>query len=492
MTINILDNPVWHALDGTASRARASAAAWRGTIRATWRRSRPSPSPALPPMPTSRPICRRAPRRGCFGRRSSLCRMVGRRSSAFRMLQMVASRAPAVGGDLRRSSPCRQPTLPRCWIWSPRPNRDRSAGARRCSAAISASATRPSGRHGRRTSAPAGSCRAQRHLRPSRSAGKGLCRRADRSADAACLRRRRGAVPSCPAGERGGRRASIVAWASRRAASSSCYGVDRRRRRNRDAWRVVWTAFVVAMFGWGVGFSGPGVYLAALHRIHGWSISTISLAITAHFLVSAALISRLARRLSPFRRRPVTIAGAALAGAGAVAWTNAPQSLAARAGVAAERRGLGGDERRGAQRHRGALVRARPAEGDQHGVQWRQHRRPAVRAVVDDADRRRSACRRPARWWLSPRSPSSARWRGASCGARRPAALRRPRRRCRVVRCSANARFATMSIGLCARPVRPDRPVRASDREARTGLRLERSPPWRSASPRSAPCWAAA
>ena len=54
--------------------------------------------------------------------------------------------------------------------------------------------------------------------------------------------------------------------------------------------RVVWTAFVVAVFGWGVGFYGPGIYLVALHRSHGWPIATISLAITAHFLAGALLI----------------------------------------------------------------------------------------------------------------------------------------------------------------------------------------------------------
>jgi len=30
--------------------------------------------------------------------------------------------------------------------------------------------------------------------------------------------------------------------------------------------RVVWTAFVVTVFGWGVGFDGPGIHLVALHR----------------------------------------------------------------------------------------------------------------------------------------------------------------------------------------------------------------------------------
>lgn len=56
---------------------------------------------------------------------------------------------------------------------------------------------------------------------------------------------------------------------------------------NRDGWRVVWTAFVVAMFGFGIGFYGPAVYLPALHQARGWSISTISAAITAHYLVGA-------------------------------------------------------------------------------------------------------------------------------------------------------------------------------------------------------------
>lgn len=95
---------------------------------------------------------------------------------------------------------------------------------------------------------------------------------------------------------------------------------------NRDGWRVVWTAFVVAVFGWGIGFSGPGIYVAALHRIHGWPISTISLAITGHFLVSAALIGCLPHAYRRYGVARVTIGGALLAAAGAVAWTNALQA----------------------------------------------------------------------------------------------------------------------------------------------------------------------
>jgi len=93
----------------------------------------------------------------------------------------------------------------------------------------------------------------------------------------------------------------------------------------RPAWRVVWAAFVVAMFGWGVGFYGPGVYLAALHRSHDWSIATISLAITAHFLLSAVLITALPEAYRRFGAAPVTIGGAVCTAAGAIAWTNASQ-----------------------------------------------------------------------------------------------------------------------------------------------------------------------
>jgi len=95
---------------------------------------------------------------------------------------------------------------------------------------------------------------------------------------------------------------------------------------NRDGWRVVWTAFVVAVFGFGVGFYGPAVYLPALHQARGWSISMISTAITAHYLVGAFLITCLPDAYRRFGVGRVTIAGAVLAGAGAIAWASAQQA----------------------------------------------------------------------------------------------------------------------------------------------------------------------
>ena len=36
-------------------------------------------------------------------------------------------------------------------------------------------------------------------------------------------------------------------------------------------WRVVFACYVAAVFCWGFGLYGHGVYLAELNRLHGWS-----------------------------------------------------------------------------------------------------------------------------------------------------------------------------------------------------------------------------
>ena len=52
-------------------------------------------------------------------------------------------------------------------------------------------------------------------------------------------------------------------------------------------WRVAGAAFVLAAFGWGVGFYGPPVFLSAVHDGRGWSVVLVSTAVTVHFLVGA-------------------------------------------------------------------------------------------------------------------------------------------------------------------------------------------------------------
>jgi len=58
-----------------------------------------------------------------------------------------------------------------------------------------------------------------------------------------------------------------------------------------DGWRVVGACFLVAIFGWGLCFYGQSVFLAELHRLHGWPTSQISTATTFFYLVSAVLVA---------------------------------------------------------------------------------------------------------------------------------------------------------------------------------------------------------
>jgi MFS family permease len=55
-------------------------------------------------------------------------------------------------------------------------------------------------------------------------------------------------------------------------------------------WRVVAAGFLVAMFGFGLGFYGPGVYLVALTARHGWSTAELSPAITVYYVLGATLL----------------------------------------------------------------------------------------------------------------------------------------------------------------------------------------------------------
>jgi MFS family permease len=90
-------------------------------------------------------------------------------------------------------------------------------------------------------------------------------------------------------------------------------------------WRVVWAAFIVAVFGWGVGFYGPSVFLNALHEERGWPVWLISLAITCHFLISAGIIARLPGLYQRFGLALVTPVGALGLAAGTIGWSIALQ-----------------------------------------------------------------------------------------------------------------------------------------------------------------------
>ena len=54
--------------------------------------------------------------------------------------------------------------------------------------------------------------------------------------------------------------------------------------------RVVAAAFVLAVFGWGLGFYGPPVYLQSVREMRDWSVVLVSSAVTLHFLVGAIVV----------------------------------------------------------------------------------------------------------------------------------------------------------------------------------------------------------
>ncbi|HEX7205107.1 MAG TPA: MFS transporter [Xanthobacteraceae bacterium] len=96
-------------------------------------------------------------------------------------------------------------------------------------------------------------------------------------------------------------------------------------------WRVVGAAFIVAIFGWGLGFYGPPVYLHAVRELRGWSLALVSVAVTAHFLIGAIVVANLPKLYRRFGVSAVTKAGALSLGAGVTGWAlaQAPWQLLA-------------------------------------------------------------------------------------------------------------------------------------------------------------------
>jgi cyanate permease len=89
-------------------------------------------------------------------------------------------------------------------------------------------------------------------------------------------------------------------------------------------WQVVWAAFGLAAFAWGIGFYGPSVWLQALSAGRGWSVAAVSGAITLHFLASAVLVARLPAVLARLGLVAAVRAGVALSAAGVAGWALAP------------------------------------------------------------------------------------------------------------------------------------------------------------------------
>jgi MFS family permease len=76
-----------------------------------------------------------------------------------------------------------------------------------------------------------------------------------------------------------------------------------------EGWRIVAVCFLVATFGWALGFYGQSVYLAELHRLHGWPTSLISTATTFFYLFGALLVAFVSESIRSLGPRNCLLAG---------------------------------------------------------------------------------------------------------------------------------------------------------------------------------------
>ncbi len=85
-------------------------------------------------------------------------------------------------------------------------------------------------------------------------------------------------------------------------------------------WRVVAGAFVLATFGWGLGFYGPPIYLHQVQEERGWSTVLVSTAVTVHFLIGALVVANLPGLYRRFGLPAVTRTGTLVLALGVLGW----------------------------------------------------------------------------------------------------------------------------------------------------------------------------
>ncbi|RXH06984.1 MFS transporter [Bradyrhizobium vignae] len=86
-----------------------------------------------------------------------------------------------------------------------------------------------------------------------------------------------------------------------------------------EGWRIVAVCFLLATFGWGLGFYGQSVYVAELQRARGWPTSLISAGTTFFYLFGALLVVFVGEAVRNYGPRLCLIAGTLAMAAAAVA-----------------------------------------------------------------------------------------------------------------------------------------------------------------------------
>ncbi len=88
-------------------------------------------------------------------------------------------------------------------------------------------------------------------------------------------------------------------------------------------WYAVAAAFVLAIFGWGLGFYGPPIYLQAVLDRTDFSIAAVSWAVTFHFVMGAAMVLCLPALYRKLGVATVTCLGCLILVAGLFGWARA-------------------------------------------------------------------------------------------------------------------------------------------------------------------------
>ena len=83
---------------------------------------------------------------------------------------------------------------------------------------------------------------------------------------------------------------------------------------------VVRAAFVLAVFGWGVGFYGPPIYLHAVIERTGWPLPLVSAAVTLHYLCGVLVIANLPRLYARLGVPATIVTGSLITAIGVCGW----------------------------------------------------------------------------------------------------------------------------------------------------------------------------
>ena len=220
--------------------------------------------------------------------------------------------------------------------------------------------------------------------------------------------------------------------------------------------------FLLATFGWAFGFYGQSVYVAELHRLHGWPASLISSGTTFFYLLGAVLVVFVSEAMRSLRSAQLPAGG--YPGDGRSRGRDRPgrRALAAVCGGCGAGFRLGRHQPWCHHQYAWAVVRSQARHGDQPGVErcqlWRRDRR----AAAGGGDRPFRLLRRDDRWrgrdgagagsrhpdFRGPSARSLGRHGGVGGFGRAVACADTRKRRSRI---SASCRFRSRSHWCCSR-----------------------------------------